>query len=225
MPLVKTIRRRKSYAKKNAKVSDAVKKYVRKTINKAPELKKYFFGVAQSMLCDIPYTFNLPYQAGLAAGADAENELVGAKYRVKRMVVRGQVTNYQSTFPSETTTARIFLIKSPKFETTASLLYSELFISGGAQSTTAIPDNQQITVLADTTVSLQTQIAASNAVAPFEIDVPTNFIHEFADIANSYVGKNTNLYLVVCMSNVTGTSASSTAGGITCRTCVWFTDS
>jgi len=223
MPVVKTLVRRKPYAKKG-QVPDAVKKYVRKAITAAPELKKYFFGTAQSYLCDVPYTYNMPYQSGVSTGPDPEGDLIGAKMRIKRILIRGQLTNYQSTTPSDSTNARIMIIKSDKFVTVSSLAYTEMFIGGGSVAPVGIPDNNQITVLADKMVHLQTSITAANNAVPFEIDVPCNFIQEFSDITSNYAGKNTNLYLVFCVSNVVGTSGISTAGGITSRTCVWFTD-
>lgn len=223
MPVVKTLIRRKPYAKKG-KVPDAVKQYVRKAITKAPELKKYFFRTGTNMLCDLPYTYNLPYQASLGSGSGPEDAMVGAKMRIKRILVRGQATNYAGTTPNDGISARIMLIKSDRYATVSSLGYTEIFVGAGLTTTASIPDPNLCTVLADKLVHLQTANIAYNNTVPFEIDVPCNFVHEFSDIAATYQGKNTNLYLVLALSNVTGTSGVSTAGGMTTQTCVWFTD-
>jgi len=157
----------------------------------------------------------------------SSSKVVGDRIRIRYIKFRGVLSNNVSSNPGATFGARIALIKHRKYETSSSLLNSDLNKFGFDEATHSTFDPKRCTLMTESLVTVSPQfnnpIANTFTQRPVQLSKKMNYLFTYKDLSATYEGKSENLYLVASGIN-TGATSSASASGLAGQLIIGYTD-
>jgi len=208
-------------------VSAAVKKYVKRVVKSAAEVKHLDFeALGVTLSGGVIKTYNLMYQSGIAHGTSGIDNFLGDKLRLRKIVVEGSFTQFSGTYTNEIAHGNLLLVRFNDYYGTTSIPNTALMDVNftNHEATSTVWDTRKMQILKKINLKAVPVLNGTEAETRFKLtyDFKDRLV-EFRDFDQSYEIKGGNYYLVFQASQLNAGYTSSCARiSFTCKT--GFTD-
>jgi len=208
-------------------VSAAIKKYVKRVVKSAAEVKHLDFeSLGTTLTSGVIKTWNIMYQSGIAHGTSGIDAFIGDRLRLRNIVVEGSISNFNGTYVNEVVHGNLLLIRYTDYYAATSIGNTEIMdVAFTNQSTTtSVFDTRKVQILKKIPLKAAPILKDTEAEARFKLtyDFKDRLV-EFRDFDQSFEIKGGNYYLVFQASQLNvGYTSNCAKISFTCKT--GFTD-